>query len=102
MLAAFGGRRTTTVKKVAPGSAAWNTPLCAEPSGSNPGSLTPLIVTVAADGTATGVAVGTATVQANSQSLQTTRSVKVLPRPPLIFVDNLETGDTSEWSLTAP
>jgi len=48
------------------------------------------------------VAVGTATVQADSQSLQTIRLVKVLPRPPLVFLDNFETGDTSEWSLTEP
>ncbi len=65
-------------------------------------SLNPGIVGVAADGTATGVAVGTGTVRADSQALQTTRSVKVLPLPPLIFVDNFESGDTSEWSLAAP
>lgn len=64
--------------------------------------LDPGVVTVAADGIATGVAVGTATVQADSQSLQTIRLVKVLPRPPLVFLDNFETGDTSEWSLTEP
>lgn len=65
-------------------------------------SLNPSFVSVAADGIATGVAVGVATVRANSQSLQTTRTVEVLPRAPLIFVDNFETGNTSEWSLVAP
>ncbi len=65
-------------------------------------SLNPGIVAVASDGTATGVAVGTATVRADSQTLQATRTVKVLPRPPLVFVDNFESGDTSEWSLTSP
>lgn len=65
-------------------------------------ALNPTIVSVSADGLATGVAVGQATVRADSQTLTTTRVVEVLPPAPLIFVDNFESGDTSEWSASAP
>ncbi len=65
-------------------------------------SLSPGVISVATDGTVTGLAVGAGTVRATSQSLQADRVVKVLPRPPLIFVDNFESSDTSEWSSTTP